>query len=93
MSALSNHPPQILKNLPAGIERRLSDNSASKEIFDNAAPIYQAELDRCGYKHKLEYNPREINLPKKKRTRPPRRVTWFNPPYSMNVATNVGRNS
>ena len=71
VSALSNHPPQILKNLPAGIERRLSDNSASKEIFDNAAPIYQAELDRCGYKHKLEYNPREINPSKKKRTRPP----------------------
>ena len=50
VSALSNHPPQILKNLPSGIERRLSDNSANKEIFDNAAPIYQAELDRCWYR-------------------------------------------
>ena len=26
VSALSNHPPQILKNIPKGIERRLSDN-------------------------------------------------------------------
>ena len=33
VSAHSNHPPQILKNLPAGIERRLSDNSANQEIF------------------------------------------------------------
>ena len=29
VSALSNHPPQILKNIPKGIERRLSDNSAN----------------------------------------------------------------
>ena len=91
VSAQSNHPPQIIKNLPAGIERRLSDNSATKEIFDNAAPLYQAELDRCGYDYQLKFQPRGEVRSKRKKRRSPRRVTWFNPPYSMNVATNVGR--
>ena len=91
VSAHSNHPPQIIKNLPAGIERRLSDNSSTKEIFDNAVPLYQAELNRCGYDYHLEFKPRGETAAKKRRKRAPRRVTWFNPPYSMNVATNVGR--
>ena len=41
VSAYSNHPPQVLKNIPAGIERRLSDNSANKQVFYEAAPVYQ----------------------------------------------------
>ena len=77
--------------MPAGIERRLSDNSSTKEIFDNAVPLYQAELNRCGYDYHLEFKPRGETAAKKRRKRAPRRVTWFNPPYSMNVATNVGR--
>ena len=92
VSAYSNHPPQILKNIPLGIERRLSDNSSNEQIFNEAAPIYQAELNRCGFKHKLKFNPRsngESNKAKKNKNR--HNVTWFNPPYSMDVATNVGK--
>ena len=72
-----------------GIEQRLSDNSGNEEIFKEAAPIYQAELDRCGYQHQLTYNPRPAEVVRKKNRS--RRVTWFNPPYSMDVATNVGQ--
>ena len=89
VSALSNHPPQILKNIPVGIQQRLSDNSGNEKIFKEAAPIYQAELDRCGYQHQLTYNPRPAEEVRKKNRS--RRVTWFNPPYSMDVATNVGQ--
>ena len=38
----SNHPPKVLENIPRGINRRLSTISANKEIFDKAAPFYQA---------------------------------------------------
>ena len=48
VSAHSNHPPQILKNLPKGIEKRLSDNSANQELFETFVPPIQAELNRCG---------------------------------------------
>ena len=90
VSTYSNHPPQILKNLPAGIEKRISNNSANQEIFYDAVQPFQSELNRCGYSYQLKYNPRnEQNKTKKKRNK--KNVTWFNPPFSLNVATNVGR--
>ena len=90
VNAQSNHPPLILKNLPLGINKRLSSISANKHVFDQAAPIYQEELDRCGYTHKLEFQPPAPAQQGRKRSRS-RQITWFNPPYSMDVETNVGR--
>ena len=37
----SNHPPITTKNIPAGINRRLSSLSSDKASFDQAAPAYQ----------------------------------------------------
>ena len=39
----SNHPPKVLQNIPKGINRRLSLISATKEIFEREAPVYQLE--------------------------------------------------
>ena len=52
----SNHPPSILKNIPLSINKRLSKISANKEIFDDAVPLYQRELEKNGYCHTLEYD-------------------------------------
>ena len=81
----SNHPPAVTKNIPAGINRRLSSISSNKQLFDQAAPLYQRELNRNGYSFNLKYEPTE----KKKRCRN-RRILWFNPPYSLNVKTHIG---
>ena len=62
VSAHSNHPPTILSNIPPSIERRLSDNSADEEVFKEPIQIYQTELDRCGYQHTLQFNPRNENV-------------------------------
>ena len=59
-------------------------------MFDSASPPYQDALRRSGYTHKLEYQPPEENAAKRKRRRK-RKVTWFNPPFSMHVKTNVGK--
>ena len=91
VNASSNHPPAILKNIPMGINKRLCEISSSKEVFDLAAPLYQAELDRCGYSHRLEYFDQEIGPPQKRKNRS-KRISWFNPPYSINVETNIGKN-
>ena len=48
----SNHPPKVLENIPKGINRRLSRISATKEIFEAAAPVYQAALEKSRYKYK-----------------------------------------
>ena len=45
----SNHPPNILRNLPAMINRRVSDISCDEEAFTNAAPAYRAALSASGF--------------------------------------------
>ena len=85
----SNHPPSILKNIPVAVNRRLNELSCNNESFRKAAPIYQRALDESGYKHQLEFEPTENE--QKRDNKRSRKITWFNPPYSMNVSTNVGR--
>ena len=70
----SNHPPSILKNLPKGVEHRLSKISANEEIFTTSIPPYQAALEASGYSHTLKFDPNARNkTPKNKRER----ERWF----------------
>ena len=89
VSRHSNHPPNVLKNIPSGINRRLSAISANETIFDQTAPLYQAELDRNGYNYRLKFDPPQ-GVGGKKTRRKKKRIVWFNPPYSMDVKTDVG---
>ena len=91
VNAESNHPPAILKNIPLSVNKRICEISANQEVFDLATPLYQAELDRCGYKHQLKYSPPTPPKGKKGKRKNKHRVTYFNPPYSINVETNVGK--
>ena len=83
----SNHPPSVLRKIPEAINQRLSHISSDKQSFESACPPYQEALSKSGYKFRLHYNPEP---PKPKRSRS-RNVIWFNPPYSDNVASNIGR--
>jgi hypothetical protein len=65
----------------------LSKISANKEIFDEASPLYQAELTKNGYQYTLEFDPTATTNRRRTRTR---KVIYFNPPYSINVKTNIG---
>ena len=84
----SNHPPSITKNLPASVNKRLSSISANEGIFREAIPPYQKALNESGYSFDLKFEPDATSGPKK-RTRG-RKITWFNPPFSANVSTNIG---
>ena len=87
--ASSNHPPNIINNIPKMINTRLSHISSNEEVFQQAAPTYQDALHRSGYTHKLTYAPAPKTAPTGSKRQ--RRVIWFNPPYSKTVETNVGR--
>ena len=90
VNSWSNHPPRVLKNIPVSINKRLCEISSSEEVFLEAIPPYQAELEKCGYTHKLAWiEPGDIER-KKCRSRS-KKVIWFNPPHSINVQTNVGK--
>ena len=82
----SNHPPTVLKQIPRGIAQRLSDNSSNQAIYQQAAPEYTEALRRGGFIDELAYC--QQRLPRRNRKR---KVIWFNPPYSANVKTNIGK--
>ena len=90
----SNHPPSVLKQVPKSIAQRLSDISSSEDIFKQAAPEYQNALQCNGFTDKLLYEPssreerQTVNADKKRRKR---KVIFYNPPYSVDVQTNIGK--
>ena len=55
--AKSNHPTNILKQLPISIETRLSNLSSNPEIFYEASEHYHNILNQSGYDYKLQYKP------------------------------------
>ena len=88
--ACSNHPPGIIRNIPKSINKRVSALSSNEDMFNSVAPTYQAALEKSGYNFNLSYNPTSsTTLPKKRQRK--RRVIWWNPPYSANVKTSVGK--
>ena len=82
----SDHPPNIIRQLPLSIEKRLSTLSSSEAIFNEAKGYYQEALRRSGYSHELNYKP----VAQRRRQRR-REVIWFNPPYSSTVETDIGK--
>ena len=84
--AESNHPPTIIKQIPKIIEKRISTLSSNKDVFEKNAPIYNEALKASGYNTSISFN--KPNTKKRIRTR---KVIWFNPPFSKNVKTNVGK--
>ena len=95
VNAKSDHPPSILKHIPISVEKRISSLSSNQTTFDKAAPLYNEALRKSGYDTSITYNNPGIECTKdKSKTRSNKRrrkVTWFNPPYSACIKTNVAR--
>ena len=82
----SNHPPQVIKQLPDSLSKRLSNNSSNERTFNESTGEYESALKESGYKTKLKYIPQQA--PKKNRQR---KIVWFNPPFNQSVETNVAK--
>ena len=90
----SNHPPTIIKQIPKAIAKRISDISSNKEIYDQNINYYKEALERSGYNNiTLPYNPsqqqRQDDVEQREQRK--RKIIWFNPPFSLNVKTSVGK--
>ena len=83
----SNHPPSIIKCIPTMISDRINKISSNKRVFDKAAPTYNDALATSGYNSKITFRENTTNKTKQRS----RKIIWFNPPYSMNVRTNVAK--
>ena len=81
----SNHP-SITKEIPAMINKRISNISCDKECFDKAAPDYNNALRNSNFNENIKFTPR---LPNRRKLS--RNILWFNPPFNSNVKTNTGK--
>ena len=87
----SNHPKNIIKQLPKTINKRINEISSNEEVFNKAAKFYNDALKDSGYEEQLSYVPKSVNNEPKRRKNRKRKVIWFNPPYSISVKTNIGQ--
>ena len=78
----------MTKNIPAGVNKRLSSISSDEKMFQMAAPLYQEALTKSGYDFQLRFDPKAAEPSKKSKNRK-RRIIWFNPPFNLSVKTNV----
>ena len=87
----SNHPDIITKNLPAMIEKKLNDRCSNLTMFNKHKTLYEGALAKSGHRTTLTYNPEKPEAgQKRKKPRYPN-IFWFNPPFNLKIATNVGR--
>ena len=87
----SNHPPQIIRNIPTGINKRLTAISSDFTTFSESISPYQQALANSGYNHTLTFSQHNDDIEEAKPHKRKRNVTWFNPPYSRSVKTNIGK--
>ena len=83
----SNHPPSVIKNIHGAVNQRFCSISSNAAVFSEETSDYQTALANGGHTHRLEFTPPTNKTKKRNRGR---RITWLNPPYSANVATNIG---
>ena len=53
----SNHPPNIIKNLPESISGCINKLSSHKSVFDNSKNLYNNALASSGFKDKIKFYP------------------------------------
>ena len=88
----SNHPPNILKQLPKSIEKRISETSSNIDVFSRSIKIYNDALPESIFKETLKFViPAPKNNDENQKRKRKRNIIWFNPPYSKNVKTNIGK--
>ena len=91
-SAYPTHTKRIRKQIPISISKRISKLSSNEEIFNNNIRTYSDALKRCGFQEKLGFILEISSDPHANEGRRHRRkIIWFNPPYSINVKTNIGK--
>ena len=87
VSKQSNHPNQILKQLPITINERLNNLSSNQESFNRIKHNYQSALKSANHKFNLAYQNQNKTTKKQRK----RKIIYFNPPFSLTVATKIGK--
>ena len=82
----------IKKQIPVSISKRISKLPSNEETFNNNIRTYSDALKKCGFLENPVFIPETPSDPHANDRRKRRRkIMWFNPRYSMNVKTNIGK--
>ena len=84
----SNHPPNILKQIPKMTSKRLSVLSSNETEFNKVSAQYEEILRKSGYNERLSYSSADNLNPQRRRIK---KVLWYNPPFDKQVKTSVGK--
>ena len=87
----SNHPSHIIKNLPENISRRINKASSDKTVLKNSRKLFKNTLSNSGFDHIITFQLLTENKDRSPNKNRGRKIVWFNPSYSCNVATNIGK--
>ena len=88
----SSHPSSTMQQLPKSISKRISEILSNECIFNQSIPYYENALKKSRYNVSLKQTPvqnRDENNQRREQRK--RKIIWINPPYSLNVKTNVGK--
>ena len=85
----SNHPINVIRDIPSSINRMLNQLSSDKDMFEKEVTKYQKALNKNGYEYKLKYEKVNLDEASKRKGRRnknrKREITWYNPPPGMKV--------
>ena len=88
----SNHPPNITKNLPDSISKRINKLSSDEHVFNSTKGLYNNALKNSGYKQNIKFQHNISVEAQKRKSNRGCKIIWFNPPYNCSVATDIGQN-
>ena len=83
----SNHPFNILQQLPKMTSERLPNLSCTEDEFIKASGEYQNVLKNSGFKDKLTYTP----CNQRNRRQRNRKVIWCNPSFDLQDKTDIDK--
>ena len=84
INILSNHSPNVIKNLPGKISKRI--NTLLADETTSLKDLYNSALGESGFKHKITFQQHQnVAIVTSNTKNRKRKIIWFNPRYSLNV--------
>ena len=95
----SNHPKNIIKQIPKAVNLRIGKLSANEKIFKESSKKYIDALKNSGFKEDYRYLKevitneitKENNTYDQKNKSRKRKIIWFNPPFCKLANIDVGK--
>ena len=89
------HPPNIIKNLPGNISKRVNTLPADEATLNKSNYLYNNALTESGFKHNITFQKQQNTSTVTNNTKNrKRKIIWFNPPcfnkYRQKIPQSIG---